>query len=164
MALPRLGQRSLTLPVGGEPADTSFMNPHANPTPPSDDPRDTSGTVHRTPYYWELTDEEVDMLRRDNLILEDEGYLAHDLRWGRALLDLRLTYEPVPDLDRAWEIPELPERFSDAISAILQVAVSVGLDAASVCDAAQMTQRGTEHYSASAAVSRRCRKRTDEAR
>lgn len=85
------------------------------------------------PFYWQLSKE--DRARLDHLIVEDEGYLAHDINWGRQMLDVRLRYKPVPDVSPHWVPPQTPEHFSDAISAILQVAIDAGLDPEAVCDA-----------------------------
>lgn len=103
-------------------------------------PADTraSGGVDTTPkFYWQLSDQDRALI--DHLILEDEGYLAHDINWGRRMLAVRVRYEPVPDVSPDWVTPQAPEHFSDAVSAILQVAIDAGLDPEAVCASALAT-------------------------
>lgn len=110
-------------PTQADPADGDTINPSAS--------RDIGATPI---FYWQLTPKE--RARVDHLIVEDEGYLAHDINWGRLMLDVRLRYKSVPDVSPHWIPPTTPEHFSDAISAILQVAIDAGLDPEAVCDAA----------------------------
>lgn len=92
-------------------------------------------------FYWQLPASEQARLRAANLIIEDEGYLAHDINWGRLLLDQRPDPASVPDVAASWPRPPTPEYLSDAISAILQVAVEEGLDPDLVAARALCTHR-----------------------
>ena len=99
-------------------------------------------------FYWELPDGELGRLREGNGILEDEGYLAHDINWGRRLLDLQADPTSVPDVGNNWAGPPTVEHVSDVISAILQVAVDMGLDPEQVCAAALLTHRAVRRGAA----------------
>ena len=117
------------------------------PTPPS-----ATGESPRR-FYWELPHPTRLSLMESGAILEDEGYLAHDLNRGRRLLDLKDTYVSLPDVDPGWQAPS-GQWIADTISTILQVAVAAGLDPVQVCDEALRTQVGVRNYSACAAASR----------
>lgn len=106
-------------------------------------------------FYWQLPADELKRLRADNSILEDEGYLAHDINWGRRLLDLRADPTSVPDVTDDWAGPPTIEHVSDAISAILQVAVDMGADPEQVCAAALFTHRGVRRGAAESAAHHR---------
>lgn len=80
------------------------------------------------PFYWQLPPSLLEHLRGENVIREEEGYLAHDVNWGRRLLDTPADPSSVPDVSPGWAGPPTPEHVSDAISAILQVAVELGMD------------------------------------
>jgi hypothetical protein len=132
-----------------EPADaTDALVPDRSASaPPAAGPsRDAPNDTPR--FYWQLTAKERALLRAGNLILEDEGYLAHDINWGRRLLDVRGPYTPVPDVSADWLAPDFLEGFSDAISAVLQVAIEAGLDPEAVCDAALATCGGVRRSAA----------------
>ncbi|MFN8189285.1 MAG: hypothetical protein U0R78_02405 [Nocardioidaceae bacterium] len=96
---------------------------------------------------------EREHLRAHNRILEDEGYLAHEINRGRRLLDVPEIYEPIPDVAPQRDAPGGIEQLSDAIAAVLQVAVEAGYDPIEVCDAALATQQSVRRH-ASAAIRR----------
>jgi hypothetical protein len=119
---------------------------------------DTLHVPPEAPFYWEVSLEECARLRRDGSILEDEGYLAHDLVWGRLLVESTLDYIPLRDVDPGCDVPRPREHFSDPIAAILQAAVVAGFDPQEVCAAALATRRGVERHAADA-VHRSARQR-----
>jgi hypothetical protein len=111
---------------------------------------------HRPTFYWELPAVERAKLRLDNTITDDEGYLAHDLNWGRRLVSVTDTdygKDPTPDVPTDWNPPK-NQRISDAIAAILQVAVDAGLDPEEVCSDAIRTQSGVRAGAAGPARTR----------
>lgn len=111
----------------------------------------TSSTLlDPAPFYWELSADEQRDLHAANLILEDEGYLAHDINRGRHLMDVSDDYVPVPDVASDWQPPQRAETFSDAISAILQVAADAGFDPEDLVSAALFTQGAIRSHSARA--------------
>lgn len=104
----------------------------------------------RALFYWELSATQQGALRSANLILEDEGYLAHDINRGRRLLNMAEKYSPVPDVASDWAPPERAEVFSDAIAAILQVAVDGGFDPEDLVSAALLTQSAVRSHATGA--------------
>lgn len=112
----------------------------------ADDPQPT--------LYWQLPEQHQARLQRALKVTDDEGYLAHDINWGRRLVDLADTdyrRDPTPDVDRTWQPPVSFERYSDTIAAVLQVAVEAGLDPTALCEAALATQRGVRAAATEAA-------------
>jgi hypothetical protein len=113
-------------------------------------------------FYWELDPADRDAARAATT--EEEGYLANDVNWGRALVALTQQYESVPDLTVPAPDPhpgaleygdDQSEAYSDPISAILQAAAYVGLDPREVCEQALSTREAIYRDSADAARRRR---------
>lgn len=125
-------------------------------TPNSDEPHHSDEADSHTGcaalglFYWQLAEDEQARLRAGNLIVEDEGYLAHDINWGRRLLMLRPDPASVPAVSATWPGPPTPEHLSDAISAILQVAVEEGLDPELVSQRALFTHRAVRRIAVGA--------------
>jgi hypothetical protein len=133
---------------GDAAVETHCAPPLGSALPPT-------GHSTRLPFYWEVDDSHLERLRAENSILEDEGYLAHEINRGRRLLDMPDVYVAVPDVRREWEAPDRVERYSDAVAAILQVAFDEGLDPSEVCDAALCTQRSVRRFSESSVAAGR---------
>ncbi|WP_207084737.1 hypothetical protein [Nocardioides sp. S5] len=113
-------------------------------------------------FYWELDPADKEAAR--DATTEEEGYLANDINWGRALVAFAQEYESVPDLTVPAPDPDLDSidygddgslAYSDPISAILQAAAYVGLDPREVCDEALSHREAI--YRDSADVARRRR-------
>jgi hypothetical protein len=109
-------------------------------------------------FYWELDPADRDTARAATT--EEEGYLANDINWGRALIALTQQYEPVPDLTVPLPDPDpraldygddQSEAYSDPIAAILQAAAYVGLDPLEVCEQALFAREAIHRDPADAA-------------
>ena len=113
--------------------------------------RRSRGSQHDDPFfYWQLPSGEQARLRAADLIRFEEGCLAHDINWGRLLLDARADPETEPDLNASWSGPVTPEHISDLVSAVLQVAVELGHDPEVICDRALFTHRAVRRQAAEA--------------
>lgn len=109
-------------------------------------------------FYWEL--DLADRGPARDAAVEEEGYVANDINWGRALIAHLQVYESVPDLTVPVPEPDLDAleywddgslAYSDPISAILRAAAYVGLDPQDVCDQASFTWEAIYRDSADAA-------------
>lgn len=116
-------------------ADISNMNTHHHETGPDDRAADSDHPNDGDTgfFYWQLPAKRLEQLRAQNAIFEEEGYLAHDINWGRRLLDTPADPASVPDVSNTWPGLPTPEHLADAISAILQVAVELEVDPEDVC-------------------------------
>ena len=113
-------------------------------------------------FYWEL--DPADREAGRDASCGEEGYVANDINWGRALVALEQQCEPVPDLTVPSPDPDLDAlvygddgllAYSDPISAILQAAAYVGLDPREVCEQALSNREAIYRDSADAARRRR---------
>lgn len=116
-----------------------------------------SESLHHDPspparFYWELPARERDEARLASL--EDEGYLAHDLNYGRRILEVVYPYEPCAEVMNDSVSGMTPEAISDALAALLQAAAWAGFDPSDMCRRALATRRGVYSMSAAAAGDR----------
>src|SRR5690349_18903802 len=112
-------------------------------------------------FYWELNQADRQATLRQTYA--EEGLLAADINQGRALMTIRMgDPRELPDLDPEPElIDDLPEAYSDPISAILQAAAYVGLDPEEVCQAAMRTRAAVHDGAVLAARRREASKRRE---
>lgn len=102
-------------------------------------------------FYWEAVPHEREEAR--NAALEEEGYLANEINWGRALAGYRLEYEVAPHLHVPGPEPTVDEilAYTDPIAALLQAAVYVGFEPEEVLEQALATMQAVYEHSADVA-------------
>jgi hypothetical protein len=105
-------------------------------------------------FYWEL--DPAGRAAAEPYLIEEEGYLANDINWGRRLVNDQHRLESCPDLYVTMPAPSPDDLtvYGDPIAAILQAAVYVGLDPEEVCERALFTQRGVLNHATASAQSR----------